>query len=195
LAGVNEAVIAFKSARKNMAFGTGKAGTPPSEGAIYSKLKGLSSKGFIEILASERTGTRIRIYTPFEIEGLIRLVSEDAYISLEDADFFAEPAYRGLILDRDGHRCFYCLKAVDQNNYVIEHVISRPIGTNSYRNLVASCRTCNNRKDAGLADDYLRLIYREGLLSLGEFQDRQHHLELLRQGELKPEWPLPAGDS
>jgi len=195
LAGTKEAVIGFKSARKNMAFGTGKAGTPPSEGVIYSKLKGLANKGFIEILASERTGTRIRISPPIEIEGLVQVFKEDALVSLEDADFFSEPAYRRLILDRDGHKCFYCLKAVDENNYVIEHVISRPNGTNSYRNLVASCRTCNNRKDAGLADDYLRLIYREGLLSLDEFQDRQHHLELLRQGELKPEWPLPAEGS
>lgn len=189
LAGVPEAVIGFKSARKKMAFGVGQAGTPPSEGVIYGKLKSLSSKGFIEVLASERTGTRIRIFTPLDIPGLVQIASQAAAISIEDADFFEDPANRKLILDRDGHKCFYCLKGLDQNNHVIEHVVSRPEGRNSYRNLVASCRTCNNRKDASLADDYLRMIYREGLLSLDEFQGRQQQLECLRRGELRPSWP------
>lgn len=185
----SEAVIGFKSARKKMAFGIGQAGTAPSETVIYSKLRGLASKGFIEILASERTGTRVRLFTPFEIGGIVGPHIEISTVSLEDADFFEIPENRKLILERDGARCFYCLKAVDDNSYVIEHVISRPAGSNSYRNLVVSCRTCNNRKDAGLADDYLRLIYREGLLSQDEFQDRQQQLGCLRRGELKPIWP------
>lgn len=189
LVGATEVVIGFKSARKKMAFGVGQAGTPPSEGVIYGKLKGLASKGFIEILASERAGTRIRIFTPFDIPGMIQLASEIEPISIEDADFFEVPANRRLILDRDENRCFYCLRALDENNYVIEHVISRPQGNNSYRNLVASCRTCNNRKDSGLADDYLRLIYREGLLSLDELHTRQAQLDALRRGDLKPSWP------
>ena len=189
LAGASEAVIGFKSARKKMAFGVGQAGTPPSEGVIYGKLKGLASKGFIKILASERAGTRIRLFTPFEIAGVVKPPVEESVLSLEDADFFEDPAHRKLILERDGHKCFYCLKGLDENNYVIEHVVSRPEGSNSYQNLVASCRTCNNRKDASLADDYLRLIYREGLLSQEEFQDRQHQLESLKRGALKPRWP------
>jgi hypothetical protein len=188
LVGATEAVIGFKSARKNMALGVGQAGTPPSEGVIYSKLKGLASKGFIEVVTSERTGTRIRISTPFEISGLVQIVSEEEAASIEDADFFADPANRKLILDRDGHKCFYCFKILDENNYVIEHVVSRPEGSNSYRNLVASCRKCNNRKDAGLAEDYFRLIYREGLLSHDELQDRLQQLDRLSRGELRPQW-------
>lgn len=189
LDGNSETVIGFKSARKKMAFGIGQAGTPPSEGVIYTKLKSLASKGFIEILASERTGTRIRLFTPFEMADIFKPPLEVATLSLEEADFFEGSENRKRILERDGFRCFYCLKALDDNNYVIEHVISRPTGNNSYRNLVSSCRTCNNRKDAGLADDFLRLIYREGLLSHDEFQVRQQQLERLRRGELKPNWP------
>ncbi len=188
-AGASEAVIGFKSARKKMAFGVGQAGTPPSEGVIYAKLKGLANKGFVEILASERSGTRVRLFTPFEIPGVVQSPVEISVLTLEEADFFENTAHRNLILERDQHKCFYCMKGLDDKNYVIEHVISRPEGTNSYKNLVASCRTCNNRKGATHADDYLRLIYRDGLLGQDEFQERQRHLECLRRGDLKPKWP------
>lgn len=189
LAGAPEAVIGFKSARRKMAFGIGQAGTPPSEGVIYAKLKGLANKGFIEILASERSGTRVRLFTPFEIQGVVKPAAEILVQTLEEVDFFEDPVHRRLILERDRYSCFYCIKTLDDNNYVIEHVISRPLGTNSYKNLVASCRTCNNRKGSMHADDYLRLIYRDGLLEQEEFQERQRQLESLRRGDLKPRWP------
>ncbi|WP_148039441.1 hypothetical protein [Acidithiobacillus sulfuriphilus] len=35
LEGKQEEIIGFKSARKKLAFGVGKAGTPPSEGVVY----------------------------------------------------------------------------------------------------------------------------------------------------------------
>jgi HNH endonuclease len=186
---VREAVIGFKSARKKMAFGTGKAGTPPSEGIVYEKLKGLERKGFLKILSSERTGTRVQICTPFEIEGLIQPEISIPEFTIEEADFFEKPAYRTLILERDGFLCFYCKRAVDENNYVIEHVVSRPTGTNSYKNLVSSCRQCNNRKDAMSADAFLRQIYREGLLDQKELADGLESLEALKRGDLKPSWP------
>ena len=69
---------------------------------------------------------------------------------------------------------------------MIEHVVSRPNGDNSYRNVVASCRQCNNRKSAETAEDYLRTLYREGLLSSEDFKGRVSYLERLRAGELRP---------
>ena len=188
-----EAVIGFKSARKKMAFGIGKAGTPPSEGVIYEKLRSLEVKGFVRVLASERTGTKIRLFTPAEIEGVIPPLIPASNPNLEEIDFFSDATHRQLILTRDGYRCFYCLRKLDENNHVLEHVVSRPAGSNSYRNLVASCRQCNNRKGASSADDYLRVLYREGLLSLEDLSVRLGELERLVAGELKPEWPrLPA---
>ncbi len=37
------------------------------------------------------------------------------------------------------------------------------------------------------AEDYLRMIYREGLLNADELKGRQAHLERLSAGELKPQ--------
>ena len=182
----SETTIGFKSARKKMALGVGTVGTSPSETTIYEKLKNLETKGCIKILSSERTGTRLRLIPPHEIPGVIPASVPDIALTLEQMDFFAVTENRQLILDREGRQCFYCLAKLNGENYVIEHVISRPSGDNSYRNVVASCRQCNNRKSAETAQDFLRTLYREGLLSTEDFKGRVSHLERLRVGELRP---------
>ena len=184
--GQSEATIGFKSARKKVALGKGTSRTPPSERTMYVKLKSLESKGCIKVLSSERTGTHLRFIPPQEIPGLIPVFAPEAELTLEQIDFFTVPENRKLILEREGQRCFYCLAKLNSENHVIEHVVSRPNGDNSYRNVVASCRQCNNRKSAETAEDFLRTLYREGLLSCEDFKGRQSHLERLRAGELRP---------
>jgi hypothetical protein len=185
-AGQSEAVIGIKSARKKMAFGVGTAGTPPSEGTIYEKLKSLESKGCIKLLSSERTGTRVRLIPPEDVPGVVTVAAPEPAVSLEQMDFFTIPENRTRILEREGRRCFYCLAQLNAENHVIEHVTLRPNGENTYRNVVASCRQCNNRKNAEIAEDFLRTLYREGLLSSEDFKGRLSHLERLRAGELRP---------
>ena len=187
--GRREEVIGFKSARKKLAFGIGKAGTPPSEGIVYEKLKTLEAKGCIKVISSERSGTRIQIVLPSEIPNLLPLATATAQVNLEDLDFFAIPENRKLILEREKWHCFYCLAKLDENNHVIEHVVSRPEGDNSYRNVVGACRRCNNRKNDLSAEDFLRSIYREGILSGDEFSIRLSFLKKLNAGELKPLLP------
>jgi hypothetical protein len=187
LLGAEEVVIGFKSARRRMACGIGQDGSPMSENTAYEKLRSLQSKGCIEIVASERTGRRIRLKLPDKIPGTIppRAVQAPP-LSLEEMDFFQVPANRALILEREQPRCFYCLRALTAESYVIEHVVSRPAGDNGYRNVVAACRECNNRKNDSTAEDYLRGLYRESFLSAGELQARLLKLGELRTGELKP---------
>lgn len=187
--GKREEIIGFKSARKKLAFGVGKAGTPPSEGIVYDKLKSLEAKGCIRVVGSERSGTRVQIVLPNEIPNLVPVATSALPIDLETLDFFAVPENRKLILEREEWRCFYCLAKLDENNHVIEHVVSRPEGNNSYRNVVGSCRRCNNRKNDIPAEDFLRSLYREGILSGDEFALRLSLLNRLFAGELKPAMP------
>jgi len=189
LEGRREATIGFKSARKKMAFGIGKAGTPPSEGIIYDKLKSLEIKGCIKVLSSERTGTRIHLVLPSEIPGLLSSATAVTPESIEDIDFFSVPENRRRILAREHAACFYCLAKLDENNHVLEHVVSRPEGNNSYRDVVAACRRCNNRKNSSSADDFLRSLYREGILSGDDLTARLATLQRLLAGELKPALP------
>jgi 5-methylcytosine-specific restriction endonuclease McrA len=172
LVGLDEVTIGFKSARKKMAFGIGEAGKPMSEGTCYEKLRSLEKKGCLDILSTERAGTRVRLRLPDEIAGVVP----------------TEPPDRVLLLEREGHRCFYCLRQLDGQNHVVEHVRSRPNGNNGYRNVVAACIRCNNRKGATAAEDYIRALYRDGFLNEGEFKQRLAMLVKLAEGELKPDF-------
>ncbi len=187
LIGEEEVVIGFKSARRKMSFGIGEHGKSMSENSCYKKLASLRRKGCVEILGTVRNGTRIRLRLPNEIEGVIPEALSAIPISLEEMDFFGDPNNRLSILRREEHKCFYCLRDIDASNYVMEHATSRPNGDNSYRNIVAACRNCNNRKGEDPAEDFLRKLHRSGYLSVEEFENRLEALLQLRTGHLKPD--------
>jgi 5-methylcytosine-specific restriction endonuclease McrA len=65
------------------------------------------------------------------------------------------PLSRRAVFARDGHRCQYCNRAAEN----IDHVVPRSRGgAHSWENVVASCRSCNARKeDRMLSDTGLRL--------------------------------------
>jgi hypothetical protein len=186
LLGIKEVTLGFKSERKRMACGIGEKGKPMSEGTAYVKLASLQAKGCVEILRTTHTGRLLRLRLPSEIPGLIPPPAAEVEQDIEAMDFFNVPENRLLLLKRESHKCFYTLKPLDQSNFVVEHVVSRPDGDNSYRNCVAASRETNNKKGATSAEDYLRRLFREGFLSETEFQDRIHHLAILKAGELKP---------
>jgi len=183
----DSAVIGFNSARQRMATGIGESGKPMAANTAHKKIKSLEQKGYLRILGVVRERRVLSVVLPTQIENLIPEAPAPAEISLEDIDFFNAPESRILILKRDNYLCFYCQKAIDEKTYVLEHFLSRPGGNNSYRNLVAACRTCNNRKGANDATDFLRQLYRDSLLSDTEFRDRINALESLTKGELVPE--------
>lgn len=187
LSGKTEDVFGFKSIRKTMVIGVGEKGTPMSEGTCYGRLKSLEQKGFIKTLDSVFSGQRIKVFYPSEIPGLIKEdISQPTIIDIEELDFFETPENREKILERDERKCFYCFKNLSTDGYVIEHVISRPQGNNSYRNLVASCRTCNNKKDNLSVNDFMRKLYRDNIISDIELTTVTEKLERLKNGELKP---------
>lgn len=191
LVDLEEATIGFKSARRRMACGIGEKGKPMSEGTAYEKLRSLEEKGCIKILDSTREGRKIRLLLPSEIPGVITPEAPVVSPDIETMDFFNVEENRVRILMREQHHCFYCLRHLNRDNYVIEHVVSRPEGNNTYRNVVATCRHCNNRKGSKDVEDWLRTLYRDQFLGEAEFRERVSHLERLRAGELRP--PEMAG--
>ncbi len=186
LVGMDEVTIAFKSARSRLATGIGEQGTPMSEGTAYGKLASLQQKGCITVIRTTHTGRLLRLHLPSEIPGLRKAITPEPEVNLESMDFFNVPENRRLLLQREGFRCFYTLRSLEDDNFVVEHVVSRPDGDNSYRNCVAASREANNRKGASTAEDFLRRLFREGFLNEAEFQERQHALAQLKSGLLKP---------
>jgi 5-methylcytosine-specific restriction endonuclease McrA len=191
LIGLDEVTLGFKSARTRLATGIGEGGKSMSESSAYKKLASLQAKGCITTLRTNHTGRVLRLHLPSEIEGLIQEPVVEPEQDLEAMDFFAVPANRTLLLKREGYRCFYTLQQLDAQNFIVEHVVSRPEGNNSYRNCVAASREANNRKGAMSAEDFLRQLFRERFLSEVEFQDRLQALVKLKAGELRP--PLVEG--
>lgn len=186
LIGKSDAVIGFKSARKEMGFGIGQSGSPMSEGVCYQKLRNLESKGCVKILESQRSGTRVQAFLPSEIAGLVPPPETERQLLLEEMDFFSVEENRHRIPEREGGHCFYCSRSIGEDNYVIEHVVSRPEGDNSYRNLVAACRQCNNRKGGRAVEDHCRNLYREALITAEEFQEVLQRVEALKGGKIVP---------
>lgn len=186
LIGLDEVTIGFHSARSRMACGIGEHGKPMSPNTAHLKLKALEQKGALSILRIEHTGRLIRLHLPNEIPGLIPSAADAKAVDLETIDFFEVPENRLLILKRENHRCFYTLEKLDEKNFVIDHVVSRPNGDNSYRNVVAASREANNRKGPMAVDDFVRKLFREGFLSASELEERLLQLNRLKAGELKP---------
>lgn len=187
--GYTENVIGFKSARTRMALGVGQEGSPMSEGTVYKKLSSLEQKGCIKTLQTEHKGRRLSVLLPNEILGLIPEKPLPPVIDMENMDFFEVIANRLLILQREKSKCFYTLKPIDEQSFVAEHVISRPVGDNSYRNIVAASREANNRKGSLSAEDFFRRLFREGYLAESEFEERLLTLTHLKAGKLRPIMP------
>ena len=102
-------------------------------------------------------------------------------------DFFEISENRKLILEREGGRCFYTLKELDASNLVIDHVVSRPEGSNGFRNVVACSREANNKKGSTNAAEFLfRLHYGDGVLDFDQLGERLNALKRLQAGKLKP---------
>jgi len=184
--GRSETIVGFKSARKSLCFGVGEKGKPMAEGTCYEKLGSLKAKGCIVIMDTVHSGTQIRLNLPSEIPGLIPPPQTEPQIDIDQVDFFSTADTRKAILEREQHKCFYCLRSLDASNYVIEHVVSRPEGLNNYRNVVAACRNCNNRKNDIPVEEFIRMLYREGFLADSEFKNRLDTLAKLKDGQLKP---------
>ena len=180
----------LKSERKRFGYGVSDAQRHMSESTTYKKLRSIENLGFVSVEDSNRLGTVIRILLPSAVLQKLANTDEAAPPTIEDVDFFEEPDGRRAILRREGNRCFYCQRQLDELNTVMEHVISRPAGDNSYRNIVASCFSCNNSKGSDDVFDFVRSLLRSDRISEDEFDALTSRIRLLRQGKLLPEMAL-----
>jgi len=118
--------------------------------------------------------------------GLTDQIGQESIDELEAIDFFDEALNRRRIFKREGGRCFYCRKKLNDSTTTIDHVSSRPPGDNGYRNVVASCKRCNNRKGDSSAEDLLRVLFREAIVNADLLSDRLEAIQMLREGRLRP---------
>ena len=116
------------------------------------------------------------------------IVQEDSASVQQEVDVetvdFSNRRYVHVLLERENHRCFYCLRKIEPNTCELDHVLSR--GGNSYRNIVASCNICNPQKSDTSPKDFLRSLLRSEKLADDEFDTRLKALTKLQAGNLRP---------
>jgi len=93
---------------------------------------------------------------------------------------FRSPAVRDACFAREGGRCFYCLRALREGAWSLDHVVPLVAGgDDSAANAVAVCHECNCSKGESAAPDFLRSLYRRGLLTAVELESRVKALQSL----------------
>ncbi len=148
-------------------------------------IRSLAEKGCIEFRQT-RGGHCVRVHLPNDLD-LPVASSEEKSVDIENVDFYANRDYVDALITRETGRCFYCLREITKESCELDHIISQlHRGGNGYRNIVASCHECNTKKQGADPTDYLRQLYRKGLLTETEFDDRQGTLRSMQAGELKP---------
>ncbi len=158
-----------------------------SEFASRTRIRSLHEKGCIVIRDRTRSGHVIKLLLPQEMDGLIP-ESQPARVNPETVDFFSNRAYVPALLSRQNGRCFYCLRELRPDACSLDHVVPQLARTDhSHRNVVASCHDCNAFKQGREAGDFLRELYRKGVLSHADLEGRLTVLEQLQRGELVPE--------
>lgn len=153
------------------------------------QLRTMDKKGCIKIVEVRRDGLKIKVFLPIEIEGcVVEREVEVKPIDIESINFYSDQKYRTTILKRENGECFYCLKKINTENYVLDHLTSQMNrGDNSYRNIVAACHECNSKKAGKNGDDFVRTLYRDGILSEKDLEKRLAMIQQVVAGEIKPE--------
>lgn len=158
-----------------------------SKNAVKPRLRSLQDKGIIAVTNTGWAGTRIKVLLPAEIPGALPQETAVEAKDIETIDFYKDPKYRPAILEREQGRCFYCRRTLTDEDSGLDHADPQKAnGTNSYRNIVAACHSCNSSKGDDTAEEFLRKLYRRGFLISSELEERLADIARLKQGLLRP---------
>ncbi len=180
----------FSTRTAEIGFGSGNNTSKPSMKTRSNKLRSLEEKGAIQILERSNKGILVHIYLPSEIQGLIK-IEEEIKLDLDVLDFYKDRKLLPAILKRENYRCFYTGKIIDENSCYLDHVVPQSKGgDNGYRNVVASCYDANSMKSDKDIEQFIRELYKEGLLALEDFKALKEKIDKLKQGDLLPDIQL-----
>lgn len=158
-----------------------------SKNTVKPRLRTLQEKKVIDVTNTGWAGTRIKVYLPREIPNAVPEETEVQTLDIETIDFYKDIKYRPAILEREQGRCFYCRRTLTDEDAGLDHAEPQIAkGTNSYRNVVAACHSCNSSKGDDTAEEFLRKLYRRGFLGAPELEERLAEVAKLKQGLLRP---------
>lgn len=184
LKGLSECKVSLYSTPALVASGSSEYRTF-GKSTLRKKMDALIEKSLVLKVSAGRNGTIVQVPLPVKHTHYSPPEAEPKIV-LSEIDFYSDEKYRKMIIEREGSLCFYCMKDICDGNLALDHVTPRPDGNNSYMNIVACCWGCNTKKSNMPVEDFLRKIFREGLLSEFELTQALDKLQLLRSGSLLP---------
>lgn len=153
---------------------------------LRESIRSMASKGCVSIDDRNRAGHTIAVRLPGEIPGLV-VAAPAVAVDIEGIDFYENRRYLQPLMERQEGQCVYCLRVLTAESAVLDHLVPQMHGgDNSYRNVVVACHACNSRKQEMAADEYLRLLYREGVLGQDDLCERLEAVAQVGAGGLLP---------
>lgn len=152
---------------------------------VKRRLQPLLKNQCITVNRQRGGANEIVVHLPTEIRACKELIEKEEATLLktekpDDVDYYTDPERKLMVLERDKRKCTYCLVAVDEDSYVLDHLV--PIskgGTNKKFNLIASCEGCNQRKQDEDAIKFLLANYRAKLINQDEYLRQKDYIESL----------------
>ena len=158
-----------------------------AESTAREDLRDLHAKGCIRIEERSRVGHFVRVMLPRELDGVVAEAEPKQMVDVETLDFFTDRRFLEALLVRERGRCFYCLRSLRNETCQLDHVTPQVTARDhSYRNIVAACHECNTQKQGLDGADFVRALYRKGVVSQAELGDRLEAIEKLKSGQLVP---------
>lgn len=177
----------FSTRTAEIGLGSGDRTKPPSWKTRSDRLKSLEQKGCVKIVERSNKGMVVEILLPHEIPSLQKKSAPVEEVDIENLDFFKDKRLLPSLLARENYRCFYTGRKINKENSYLDHVVPQSNGGgNSYRNIVATCFDANSMKSDKSAGEFIRLLYKDELISLDEFNDLKNKLSELQSGNLAP---------
>ena len=145
-------------------------------------MRSLEHKGCLRILDRGAAGYRLELLLPEEIYGHPLAVRRPA-AHVARPNFAPGRTVRRKLLEREGGRCFYCTRPLEERDCVVDHVVPLVAGgSHSPGNTVACCFPCNSAKRDLPAADFLQRLHHRGGLSDAELAQRLDALRSVRAG-------------
>jgi hypothetical protein len=177
----------YSTRRAEIGFGTGDKSKKPSMNTRSKKLRSLEAKGFIKIVERSNKGILVELILPDEILSDQKAIEDVKSVDIETIDFFTDRKYLTNLLQREDYRCFYTGRKITPENSYLDHVVPQSKGgNNSYRNIVATCFDANSMKNDLSVEEFIRILYKEDIISLNELHELKVKIHDLQSGKLIP---------
>ena len=155
---------------------------------VREALRSLHRKGCVKIEDRSRKGHLVSVLLPSEVAALPLPPELVVQFDIEVLDFFMGRRYVAELLRRENGACVYCMKKVTAETCELDHLIPQAVELqHSYRNIVIACHGCNKAKGETAASDFVRKLYRDGILNEAELQGRLARVAAIQAGEVVPE--------